>query len=304
VLALLLAGLAARTNGPVSAGEHHFAVDGVPIAYEVQGHGPLCIAHPAMGMDRSYLRSPIFEARFTMVYFDPIGTGASGHLRPGQLYSIERDVQVLDALRTYLGARSVCFIGHGSGGWVVQRYAVEHPDAVSALVLYATSPTTNDDWVDSVNATIASHRNESWFSAAIEGMQEETTAEDEASYLRALAKEAPLVFPGWSEHREAYIRALGPAKLSLEVLRHREGRPFDLRADLTRVTAPTLVITGDRDLLGGPEPSRWIANAIAGATLEVIHDAGVLAHIEQCHAFEDALDAFTGRWLRVEGRHP
>jgi proline iminopeptidase len=276
----------------LTSGEHAVIVDAVAIAYEVRGHGPVCLALPDVGMDRTIMKSSLFEAHFTMVYFDPIGTGASGHLPEDEAYSIARDVEVVEGLRKQLGLERLCLIGHGYGGWVAERYAVEYSQSVSALVLYSTTPATTPDWDRVVSDRIAASSNEPWFGVAMAGVEAERHAKNEASYLRALEMEAPLFFVDWYEHRDSYSKAVGRVHISLEVLTRREGAPFNLRPELRKVSAPTLVITGEQDVLGGPEPSYWIADAITNATLVVIPKAGVFAHIEQPAAFERALAEF------------
>ncbi|MDE3131650.1 MAG: 3-oxoadipate enol-lactonase, partial [Acidobacteriota bacterium] len=56
---------------------------------------------------------------------------------------------------------------------------------------------------------------------------------------------------------------------------------MDLRAELPRIAAPTLVIGGADDLALPPEHQRLIAAAIPGARLELIADAAHIASAEQ-----------------------
>jgi 3-oxoadipate enol-lactonase len=56
---------------------------------------------------------------------------------------------------------------------------------------------------------------------------------------------------------------------------------MDLRADLPRISAPTLVIAGADDPATPPAHGAAIAAAIPGARLEVVPDAAHLATYEQ-----------------------
>jgi 3-oxoadipate enol-lactonase len=56
---------------------------------------------------------------------------------------------------------------------------------------------------------------------------------------------------------------------------------MDLRADLPRITAPTLVIGAEHDQSTPPEKSREIAQRIRGAELVMIPDAAHIANVEQ-----------------------
>lgn len=70
------------------------------------------------------------------------------------------------------------------------------------------------------------------------------------------------------------------------------GRP-DSRPLFTKITVPTLVITGDGDKLIPLEPSQEMADGIKGAELVVVPDAGHMAALEQPDSVAKAL---TG-WL-------
>ncbi len=56
---------------------------------------------------------------------------------------------------------------------------------------------------------------------------------------------------------------------------------LDLEPELARITAPTLVISGERDLATPPEHGRAIAAAIEGAEFVAIPAAAHLANLEQ-----------------------
>src|SRR5258706_12235510 len=88
------------SNPLLESGAHRVPVNGVDIAFEVRGKGPVCIAHPGgPGLDATYMRDSAYERRFTMVYLDPIGTGSSGKLALTEKYSMMRDVEVLEGVR-------------------------------------------------------------------------------------------------------------------------------------------------------------------------------------------------------------
>ena len=55
---------------------------------------------------------------------------------------------------------------------------------------------------------------------------------------------------------------------------------FDRMSDVSRITAPTLVIGGDRDELTPPKYARYLAAQIPGATLALLSDAGHLCIVD------------------------
>jgi pimeloyl-ACP methyl ester carboxylesterase len=69
------------------------------------------------------------------------------------------------------------------------------------------------------------------------------------------------------------------------------GRP-DSTALLGSISVPTLVVVGAQDALTPPEEARRMADAIPGARIEVIDDAGHLSNLERWDAFNAALARF------------
>jgi 3-oxoadipate enol-lactonase/4-carboxymuconolactone decarboxylase len=68
----------------------------------------------------------------------------------------------------------------------------------------------------------------------------------------------------------------------------------DLRADLGRVAAPTLLIAGADDPAAPPDALRAIAEAVPGARLQVLESAAHIATVEQPAAIVQALLAHFG----------
>ena len=297
-VALVVAACGGTTNvvtGPQPvAGSHRLSIDGIEIAIEVRGKGPVCIAHPGgPGLDAGYLRSDALERRFTVVYVDPIGTGASGKLAGADNYSKARDVAIVDGIRTKLGLDKICIVGHSYGGMVAQLYAVTHPTHVSGLFLYSTSPVTDDEWRQDVEANTAWFKDEPWFADAVAGIAAEDKATTAAELDAAIAREWPLFFADWSGHRAAYAPLVGSSKVAFDVYRRRDPDKFDLRHRLGVIhTTPTVIVAGDKDFICGVKPSTWLSQAIGGSKLVVIERAGHFAHVEQPAAFAAAVDEF------------
>jgi 3-oxoadipate enol-lactonase len=92
-------------------------------------------------------------------------------------------------------------------------------------------------------------------------------------------------------HREA--ARLETAELDGQAIRHlfHEGRRFDVRAGLERMTMPVLVLVGADDW-ANRRLSRELADQIPGAKLELIHGAGHVANLDAPAAFNEALRSF------------
>ena len=93
-------------NENTSEGSHRITVNGAELAYAVHGRGPFAIALPGgPGFGGAYLRMPEVEQHLTVIYVDPIGTGASARLADPAQYKRSRDVADLEALRSALDLR-------------------------------------------------------------------------------------------------------------------------------------------------------------------------------------------------------
>jgi pimeloyl-ACP methyl ester carboxylesterase len=60
---------------------------------------------------------------------------------------------------------------------------------------------------------------------------------------------------------------------------------FDIRERLSDISAPTLVVGGDRDLLIPEWVTREMAEKIPGARLYMVRDGGHVQHWEQLEAY-------------------
>ena len=69
---------------------------------------------------------------------------------------------------------------------------------------------------------------------------------------------------------------------------------FDVTGRLGEVKTPTLVITGQDDVLAPPKFSEFLKDNIAGARLLIIEDCGHMTMIERVDEVAEAIDRFVG----------
>ncbi len=274
-------------NG-LTGGDHTLAVAGSQLHYHVAGTGPVMITHSGgPGVDAGYLRSTALEEQFTMVYPEPLGTGNSGPLPEGATY-VDTYVDVLDALISHLGVNSAHLLGHSHGGFVVLRYAIQHPERVAGLVLYSTAPTTTAEFGQATAAAVkAFPQKHPQIPEAAEVAQaffdEELGAQDATGWLKAIM---PLYFAdywGRLEEFEAFRKSVRLWPVSYP------SRTIDYRADLGLVTAPTAIVTGRHDFICGPVWARMLHAGIAGSHLDILENSGHFSQIEEPEAFLDSV---------------
>ena len=72
----------------MNRGRHTVAVDGTTLVFHVAGSGPVVLVHPGgPGSAWGYLRMEHVEREATLVYIEPVGTGASGRLADAAGYT-------------------------------------------------------------------------------------------------------------------------------------------------------------------------------------------------------------------------
>lgn len=134
---LVLASCAGTRN--LANGNFVKQIDGINISYDIKGKGPVMIAgHPASGKIGYELTLKPLERKFTMVYYDPRGTGKSGTPNSLDQYSDGHLVNEIDLLRKQLHVNKIWIFGHSDQSIVALQYAVEHPENTAGLILSGT----------------------------------------------------------------------------------------------------------------------------------------------------------------------
>ncbi|HEX5616710.1 MAG TPA: alpha/beta fold hydrolase [Acidimicrobiia bacterium] len=259
--------------------------DGVTLVGHRAGDGPgLLLVHGFGGAKEDFADHLDALARtHTVATFDHRGHGESG--KPDDLgaYSFDRLRTDALAVADACGFGRFRLLGHSMGGMVVRRLAIDAPDRIEALVLMDTCP-----------GPIPGFDTELLEFAALTAINDgkDTLKEllDAAAVLDSPAYQRVLVNrPGYQEFQDAKWAALSPIMWAAMV-RAIGYQPDDLDA-LRSVECPTLVLVGEQDttLVG---PSRAMAEAIPGARLVVIADAGHSPQFEAPDAWFAALDGF------------
>ncbi|MEZ4424949.1 MAG: alpha/beta hydrolase [Gemmatimonadota bacterium] len=106
--------------------------DGLRMRARAVGTGPETWVVP-MDVFLKDALGPLARGR-RLVFYDPLGRGASDAI-PLERLSEDRQLRDLEALRRHLGLERMGLIGWSGPGKLVARYAIEHPERVSGLLL-------------------------------------------------------------------------------------------------------------------------------------------------------------------------
>ncbi|MFJ2675794.1 alpha/beta fold hydrolase [Streptomyces sp. NPDC087525] len=285
---------------PLAAGTHTVEIDGVVQRYHVHGTGPVCVAHSGgPGIVWAYLRMPALERYLTIVYPEPIGSGASGRLpsHPNG-YSRSRYSRFLGALIEHLGVPEVHLLGHSHGGFVAQYHALHHPERVAGVILYESAPLTGPEHgaeaMRLVGSFAARHAGHPGLPEVLAAFQAVPTISDDAQMTAVARGLFPAYFADyWGREEEfAPLRASVRAGHISGLDEALSPLVIDDRADLGSLTVPTLVVVGRHDVICGVRWAEELHRLIPGSELLILENSGHFGHIEEPETFSRAVTRF------------
>ncbi len=234
----------AQTEGTrpmsTSISKGRIPVDGVELHYEIHGEGsPLVMLHGGVNPSDMF-GAPL--ARMAEAY-RVIAIHLRGHglsTDADTPWSAEQMADDVDALLGELGIEKVDFMGWSLGGAVALQMAIRHPERVGKLVVISMNVRADGNFPE--------------VQAAFDQLPDKA-----AEYAQGLSQ-SPLA--------ELY------PDIDWEVMMRKTGEmnqgDFDWSADVARITAPTLLIFADADMMR-PEHAVEIYKLMGGGT----RDAGV-----------------------------
>ncbi|MFC1442702.1 alpha/beta hydrolase [Streptacidiphilus sp. N1-10] len=297
---------------PLTTGTHSIEVDGIVQRYHVHGQGPVCVAHSGgPGIAWEYLRMPELERRLTVVYLEPIGTGASGRLAAHPAgYTRARYSRCLDAVIEHLGVGRVHLLGHSHGGFVAQYLALRHPEQVASVILYESAPVTGDEHVAEAMARFqefaARNADRPELPEVVAALQSLPAATGDDEITRVVRGVIPAYFADfWGREQEfsAFRSAAAAAFIRAED-DHRVPDTVDDRGALGGLGAPALVLVGRQDFICGVRWAEELHALIPGSELVVFEDSGHFAHIEEPERFAEVVAGFVAARTADAGPAP
>jgi proline-specific peptidase len=270
--------------------------DGRTLTYRREGAGPVLVCHPGgPGLSADYLvdLGGLGEA-FSLVLLNPRGTDGSSAPADKRAYTSADYVADVEELRVHLGEERLNLLGHSHGGVVALAYAAEHPARVRRLVASHSLVRFHRDEMDEL---MQRHAHEPWYEDARLALEQEDKGEySNEEELREITRRFwPMYFASVDERVTDYIdRCLVSDRPNPDSLRvfNEASEEWDMRHELERVTAPTLVITGDHDFICGPACAADIAGGIAESQTIIFERCGHFPFIEQPDAYRTAVERF------------
>jgi sigma-B regulation protein RsbQ len=253
----------------------------------VSGHGAttLMFAH-GFGCDQHMWRlmTPSFEDRFRVVTFDLVGSGSSDlasydKAKYATLQGYANDVLEIVA-STARGP--VIFVGHSVSAMIGMLADLKLPAAISAHVMIGPSPC---------------YINEGDYVGGFERSDIDSLLETlESNYLGWSSSMAPAIMgaPGQPELGIELTNSF--CRTDPEIAKHFARVTFmsDNRADLGRLTTPTLILQCTDDIIAPRAVGEYMQRMMPNATLELIENTGHCPHLSAPSASRDAVERFLG----------
>jgi pimeloyl-ACP methyl ester carboxylesterase len=272
--------------------------DGRTLSYRRGGEGPLLVCHPGgPGFSARYFGDLAgLGSSFTLVLLNPRGSEGSDRPTDPRAYTTEDYVSDLDELRAHLNLERMHLLGHSHGGVVAAAYAVAHPDRVERLVLASTLARFAQEQEAVMEAAMDAKASEPWYADARAALEDEQAGRFESDEeLGELAvREFPFYFARYGDAERAYLETLrgeAPVADALLLFNNEVFNTFDLRQELTEITAPTLVITGEDDFITGPVCAGDFAG-IPGQRTVLLPECGHFVFVEARERFREEVTAF------------
>jgi 3-oxoadipate enol-lactonase len=241
----------------------------IDLHYRVEGRAgaPVLVLSHALGLSLAMWdpQVPRLSEQLRIVRYDHRGHGGSPV--PAGPYAIEDLGRDLLRLLDRLALERVAFCGLSLGGMVGLWLASNAPERVDRMVLCCTAARMPrpEDYATRAKvvrahgmAAIADTAISRWFTPAFMARRPDVVTRIKGQLLGTPPE-------GYAATCEAVAA-------------------MDLRGDLPRIAASTLVIAAAEDLATPPERSHEIAGQIPGAELVVIQDTAHIANVEQPEA--------------------
>jgi proline iminopeptidase len=289
----------------LTPGIHRIDFHGVSQQYHVYGEGPVCLVQPGgPGVFWEPMRMPLAERHLTMVYIEALGTGASGRLPShpdGYTRALYGDAigRIIDDLHQ----DAVCLLGHSYGGFVAQRYALDHPDRLSGLVLYDSAPVTGEEHAAEMRRQLGffAHRNANnpELPAVLGALGSVGGITDDGELTDALRGLLPAYFAHYWRRQSEFAQFRRSIQASYISGRGAEQEPdtVDDRETLPACSVPTLVLAGRHDIVCGEYWARMLHKLIPRSRMVLLEDSGHFGHVEEPESFAGALVDFVASVL-------
>jgi 3-oxoadipate enol-lactonase len=247
---------------------------------DVRGEGPPLVLWPSLLTDGRMWDAQVsaLEAKYRVVAIDPPGHGRSG---PPPVFTMDDSVNAALGVLDALSIPRCRWAGLSWGGMVGMRLAIRTPERIEKLALLDTNADAETP------SKLPSYRVMAFLEKHFGAFPLLLDRLEPIFFSPATRRDRPEVVKAFRER----LAAMDPVAVSRAV----DAVIFtrnDVRPELHRITAPTLVVCGEDDVATPLARSFDIHARIPGSKMIRVKDAGHLSAWEQPGAVTAALSSF------------
>ena len=257
------------------------SVNGLKIYYEIEGDGAPVVLIPGFAAGRWiwFKQTAELSRNFRVIVFDPRGVSASDKPEGPQTIGLLAD-DVAHLLDT-IGIESAHIVGASFGGFVAQEFALKYPAMTRKLVLCCTSFGGPNHVVPAPETLQAL--------ASTKGLNSEERMR--ANLLLAFTPEYVQSQVDEVDHI-VRMRATNEVPEHIYMSQLQAAMSFNTESRLAEIKNPTLVLSGDADIIVPVQNSRNLAAKIPGAKLQIVAGGSHTFFIEQAGRFNQIVKEF------------
>ncbi len=260
------------------------------------GHGHPIVLVPGIQGRWEWMLPAVeaLAARTRAISYTLCGDWGSG-CRLDEAIGFENYVRQLDSVLDGAGVRQAALCGVSFGGLIAFHYAARRPDRVSSLVLAsAVGPRWRPE------KRVMKYVRAPWLLAPLFAVRSP----------RVLAAEVARAMPGrrdrWAFKRRHLVRILrAPSSPFRMAQRVKLALEEDFAADCGKVIAPTLIITGEKELdqVVPVESTADYLDCIRGSRLVTLEGTGHIGLLTSPDRFADLVCGFVEERLNADSTH-
>jgi 3-oxoadipate enol-lactonase len=258
-------------------------VGDINMHYEDYGKGEPLLLIAGWGTDLTswQFQIPEFSTKYRVIAFDNRGAGRTD--APDRPYSMRMMADDAVGLLDALGIGGAHVLGISMGGCIAQEIAIKCPERTRSLILAATTASPG-------KCPLLMHTLAAWTAAMEEGVSPKTLARMQLPFVvTSRFFDQPEMIALWVD-----TVAANPCQPRAYACRRQTDASAeqDSRAQLNRITAPTLILAGKEDIMLPVRQSEELAAAIPGARLVVLDGGAHGFSIEISDRFNRAVLEF------------
>jgi proline iminopeptidase len=269
-------------------------INGTKLFVKTMGSGePIVMVHDGPGFNYLYFLPQFKELakHYKLIFYDQRASGKSSGDVDSSSITMDNFVKDLEGIRQLFGLKKMNLFGHSFGGLIAMNYAIKYPQNLRCLILSNTTPAKaslkNKIYYILSSRTTKKEGNELRKITSSKGYEDKDPATmakffklllAPSFYNRKYADSLNIILPPDNEKKNKL--------LSLLRLIH-----YDINFQLQFVKCPTLIITGDYDIIP-QEANEEIHKDIKNSTLVTLKHCGHFPFVEDKKEYFNLLENF------------